>query len=193
MALTSLSEAQDWRLINPAHDVRGMTVRGPGGSSHGKVTELLLDTRLEEVYGIRLDTGRTFAARQIRVGDGEVITEGTRSEHGERDISKEFGQPIRIMKRSDDDGDLSSDSFDDRFEAHYRRTFNGEAPPFSSVRPAYWFAHRAAQEEHFQGRTYGESRRSLQSYFRESDVALPFEEVEPAIQFAFRHARNLTL
>jgi len=170
-----------------------MTVRGPGGSSHGTVQALLVDTNLEEVYGIQLDTGRTFAARQIRIGDGEVITEGTRSEHGERDIIKEFGQPIRVMRREEAGEDEAPDSFEDRFRRHFQRTFDAETGTFDDVAPAYWFGHQMAQREHFQGRTYEASRRGLQSHFRKQNASHAFERVEPAIRFAFEQARTLTL
>jgi|GEM_PF-2367796 len=195
MALQTLNESSPWRLVNPAHDVRGMTVRGPGGSSHGTAETLLIDTKLEEVYGIELDTGRTFAARQIRIGDGEVITEGTRSEQGERNIVKEFGQPIRIMERLAEGEDEASDSFDDRFRTHFTKAFlDAEDLSYEDVAPVYWFAHRMAQQGHFQGRTYEAARRSLQSHYRKNeDLRLTFERIEPALRFAFRQARSLTL
>jgi len=193
MALQTLRDAAEWRLVNPAHDVRGMTVRGPGGSSHGSAQALLIDTSLEEVYGIELDTGRTFAARQIRIGDGEVITEGTRSEHGERDIIKEFGQPIRVMRREEAGEEEAPDSFEERFRRHFHRAFDTEVQAFDDVAPAYWFGHQMAQREHFQGRTYEAARRGLQSHFRKRNASHPFERVEPAVRYAFEQARALTL
>lgn len=193
MALQTLRDAAEWRLVNPAHDVRGLIVRGPGGSSHGTAQALLIDTTLQEVYGIELDTGRTFAARQIRIADGEIITEGTRSEHGERNIIKEFGQPIRVMRREAAGEEEAPDSFEGRFRGHFQRAFDAETHSFGDVSPAYWFGHQMAQQEHFQGRTYEAARRSLQSHFRKGHPSRPFDTVEPAIRFAFEQARRLTL
>ena len=68
-----LSSAADWELVDRDQDVRGWRVESSSGEQLGQVTDLLIDTELEHIDELILDSGTRIYPEDVTLGDGVVM------------------------------------------------------------------------------------------------------------------------
>lgn len=76
MAKATLSELDDYELVNESQDVRGWPLVDEAGNKLGTVTEFIADTDSEYVTSLVIDDGKQVAARDVNIGDNVVILRG---------------------------------------------------------------------------------------------------------------------
>ncbi len=72
MAILPLRELPDYRLADPAQDIRGLPLLDAAGERLGTIVELKVDTLSDEVEVAVLDTGRAFSVRRLERAGQEV-------------------------------------------------------------------------------------------------------------------------
>lgn len=82
MAKATLSELDDYELVNESQDVRGWPLVDEAGSSLGIITEFIADTDSEYVTSLVIDNGKQVAARDVTIGDNVVILRGASTQTG---------------------------------------------------------------------------------------------------------------
>lgn len=189
MSRISLSETSEWRLANPEYDMRGMEAFGQGGTRMGRVVDMLVDPSKQEVYGVQLDTGKIYSARQARIGDGKVYVDSTRSEHGQVQVTKDFGQAVRIRPRDEARAD-SAVNFEEMFRRHFEEHY-GPEEEYERFRSAYELGRRAAMRGVFVGRPYRDARLSLRSTYSPKGNQPSFSKAEEAVRFAFEQVSRV--
>jgi uncharacterized protein (TIGR02271 family) len=73
MAFKSLSELDDYQLTNSDQDCRGWDVVNASGTQIGTVREMLVDTEVERVAALELDSGAQILVNEISLRDGRVV------------------------------------------------------------------------------------------------------------------------
>lgn len=76
MAKATLSELDEYELVNESQDVRGWPLVDEGGNKLGTITEFIADTDSEYVTSLVIDDGNQVAARDVSIGDNVVILHG---------------------------------------------------------------------------------------------------------------------
>ncbi len=82
MAKATLSELDDYELVNEAQDVRGWPLTDEAGNKLGTITEFIADTDSEYVTSLVIDNGQQIAARDVTIGDNVVILRGAAGQTG---------------------------------------------------------------------------------------------------------------
>ena len=82
MAKATLSELDDYELVNESQDVRGWPLVDEAGNKLGTVTEFIADTDSEYVTSLVIDDGNQVAARDVNIGDNVVILRGASRQAG---------------------------------------------------------------------------------------------------------------
>lgn len=76
MAIESYTGQDEYDLVNESQDCRGWTVRDEAGNNLGTVAEMLIDTEMEHVDSVVLDTGTQIPAAELALRDGVVVVRG---------------------------------------------------------------------------------------------------------------------
>lgn len=76
MAKATLSELNEYELVNESQDVRGWPLVDEAGNKLGTITEFIADTDSEYVTSLVIDDGKQVAARDVNIGDNVVILRG---------------------------------------------------------------------------------------------------------------------
>lgn len=84
MAKATLSELDEYELVNESQDVRGWPLVDEGGNKLGTITEFIADTDSEYVTSLVIDDGRQVAARDVNIGDNVVILRGASRPTGDK-------------------------------------------------------------------------------------------------------------
>jgi hypothetical protein len=73
MARVPLSRLPGWNVVHEDQEIRGLRLQDEAGTTHGLVTDLIVDTEAGEVAAIVLDTGMEIDARDIEIGRDVVF------------------------------------------------------------------------------------------------------------------------
>lgn len=82
MARATLSELDEYELVNEGQDVRGWPLVDEDGNRLGTITEFIADTDSEYVTSLVIDNGKEVAARDVSIGDNVVILRGASRQAG---------------------------------------------------------------------------------------------------------------
>lgn len=75
MSHVSLSETNDWQLVDDAQDIRGLDVIDATGARLGRVEQLFVNTVTEEISTVLLDDGTGIPVSDLTLRDGVVYVD----------------------------------------------------------------------------------------------------------------------
>ena len=79
MAVTPLSDLQDWQLADDDQDIRGKRLVDTTGKVLGTIQELIVNTTAERVDSVRTESGDLYPVGALEIGDGDVVFHGVKS------------------------------------------------------------------------------------------------------------------
>jgi hypothetical protein len=78
MAVTPLSDLQDWELVDGRQDLRGRRLRDSTGKVLGTIDQMMVNTDAERIDSIRSDTGEVYPVGALEIRDDVVVFHGVR-------------------------------------------------------------------------------------------------------------------
>ena len=72
MPRAPLSQLDDWKLVDPEQDIRGLPLKGVDGRTFGAIHEMIIDTDTQYVEALVLDDGTHVPMADVRLGDDAV-------------------------------------------------------------------------------------------------------------------------
>jgi sporulation protein YlmC with PRC-barrel domain len=80
MAVTPLSELEDWKLVDEDQDLRGKALVDSSGQPLGTVEQMMVNTEAERVDSIRADNGELYPVGALEIrSDGVVVFHGIKT------------------------------------------------------------------------------------------------------------------
>lgn len=80
MAVTPLSDLQDWKLASDDQDLRGRRLIDESGRILGIIDQMMVNTEAERVDSVRSDTGELYPVGALEIrNDDSVVFHGIKA------------------------------------------------------------------------------------------------------------------
>jgi sporulation protein YlmC with PRC-barrel domain len=79
MAVTPLTDLQDWQLVDDDQDIRGKRLVDMTGKFLGTIEQMMVNTEAERVDSVRTETGELYPVGALEIRDADVVFHGVKS------------------------------------------------------------------------------------------------------------------